>query len=50
MGIDMSSAFDMIKRTTILDLLKLCGSTDNELRIVQLLLSNTSHKATGKGQ
>ena len=50
MGIDMSSAFDMIKRTTILDLLKLCGSTDDELRIVQLLLSNTSHKATGKGQ
>ena len=48
MGIDMSSAFD--KRTTILDLLKLCGSTDDEVRIVQLLLSNTSHKATGKGQ
>ena len=41
MGIDMSSAFDTIKRTTILELLEKCGCTDDELRIVRLLLSNT---------
>ena len=41
MGIDMSRAFDTIKRTTILKLLKLCGCTDDEVRVVRLLLSNT---------
>jgi len=41
MGIDMSSAFDTIKRTTILNLLVKCGCTDDEIRLVRLLLSNT---------
>ena len=41
MGIDMSRAFDTIKRTTILKLLELCGCTEDEVRVVRLLLSNT---------
>ena len=41
MGIDMSAAFDTIKRTTILDLLVKCGCTEDEVRLVRLLLSNT---------
>ena len=40
MGIDMSSAFDTIKRSSILELLSECGCDDDELRIVRLLLSN----------
>ena len=49
MGIDMSSAFDTIKRTTILELLKLCGCTEDELRIVRLLLSNTKLRVKVNG-
>ena len=41
MGIDMSRAFDTIKRTTILKLLELCGCTEDEVRVVRLFLSNT---------
>jgi hypothetical protein len=40
MDIDMSRAFDTIKRT-ILKLLELCGCTEDEVRVVRLLLSNT---------
>jgi len=49
MGIDMSSAFDTIKRTTILELLKLCGCTDDELRLVRMLLSNTKLRVKVSG-
>ena len=49
MGIDMSSAFDTIRRSTILDLLKICGCTDDELRLVRLLLSNTKLKVKVNG-
>ena len=41
MGIDMSSAFDTIRRTSILELLVRCGCNDDEVRLVRLLLSNT---------
>ena len=41
MGIDMSSAFDTICRTSILELLVNCGCYDDEVRFVRLLLSNT---------
>ena len=37
MGIDMSSAFDTIRRTSILELLVACGCNDDELRLVRLL-------------
>ena len=41
MGIDMSSAFDTIKRSTILNLLADAGCTDDDIRLVRFLLSNT---------
>ena len=41
MGIDMSAAFDTIRRSTILGLLKDAGCTDDEVRLVRYLLSNT---------
>ena len=41
MGIDMSAAFDTIKRKTILRLLVTAGCTDDEVRLVRYLLSNT---------
>ena len=41
MGIDMSSALDTIRRTSILELLIKCGCSDDEVRLVRLLLSNT---------
>ena len=42
MGIDMSSAFDTIKRTSILKLLEDEGYAEDDIRlIVQLLLANT---------
>ena len=41
MGIDMSSAFDTIRRTSILQLLVECGCDDDEVRLVCLLLSDT---------
>ncbi len=41
MGIDMSSAFDTIRRSSILELLVKCGCDADEIRLVRLLLSNT---------
>ena len=49
MGIDMSSAFDTIRRSTILDLLVECGCDDDEIRLVRLLLSNTKLKVNING-
>ncbi len=44
MSIDMSSAFDTIDRETILNVLQDAGCTDDEVRMVRLLLSNTKLK------
>ena len=41
MGIDMSAALDTIKRLTILNLLVNAGCTEDEVRLVRFLLSNT---------
>ena len=41
MGIDMSSAFDTIKRSTILNLLSDAGCSDDDIKLVRFLLSNT---------
>ena len=41
MGIDMSAAFDTIKRSTILNLLSDAGCSDDDIRLVRFLLSNT---------
>ena len=41
MGIDMSSAFDTIKRSTILNLLGDAGCCADDIRLVRFLLSNT---------
>ena len=41
MGVDMSAAFDTIKRSTILNLLVDAGCTEDEVRLVRFLLSNT---------
>ncbi len=49
MGIDMSSAFDTIRRTSILELLVACGCNDDELRLVRLLLSNTKLRVRVNG-
>ena len=38
---DMSSAFDTIKRSTILRLLEDAGCSDDDIRLVRLLLANT---------
>ena len=43
-GIDMSSAFDTIKRRTILSLLEEAGCDSDEIRLVRYLLSNTKLK------
>ena len=40
MGLDMSSAFDTIRRKTILLLLADAGCDDDDIRLVRLLLSN----------
>ena len=40
MGLDMSSAFDTIRRETILFLLADAGCDDDDIRLVRLLLSN----------
>lgn len=50
MGIDMSRAFDTIKRQTILDLLAKAGCTDDDLRLVRLLLANTMLKVRVEGE
>ena len=44
MGIDMSSAFDTIKRSTILNLLTDAGCSEDDVRLVRFLLSNTKLK------
>lgn len=44
MGIDMSSAFDTIKRSVILELLLDAGCCDDDIRLVRYLLSNTKLK------
>ena len=44
MGIDMSSAFDTIKRSTILRLLEDAGCSEDDVRLVRLLLANTTVK------
>ena len=41
MGIDMSAAFDTIQRSTILNLLTDAGCSEDEVRLVRFLLSNT---------
>ena len=41
MSIDMSSAFDTINRQTVLNVLNDAGCTDDEIKMVRLLLSNT---------
>ena len=41
MGIDMSSAFDTIKRSTIINLIVDAGCTNDDARLVRFLLSNT---------
>ena len=41
MGIDMSAAFDTIKRSTILNLLADAGCSDDDIGLVRFLLSNT---------
>ena len=41
MGIDMSAAFDTIQRSTVLNLLKDAGCSDDDIRLVRFLLSNT---------
>ena len=41
MGIDMSSAFDTIKRSVILELLADAGCCEDDIRLVRYLLANT---------
>ena len=41
MGIDMSSAFDTIQRSTILNLLHDAGCSEDDVRLIRFLLSNT---------
>ena len=41
MGIDISRAFDTVKRETIINVLKDAGSDEDDIRFVQYLLSNT---------
>ena len=45
MGIDMSRAFDTIKRSKILEVLDMAGCNEDELRLTQMLLANTQLKA-----
>lgn len=44
MGIDMSSAFDTIKRSVLLDILVDAGCSEDDLRLVRYLLANTKLK------
>ena len=41
MGIDMSRAFDTIKRAKILEIFDIAGCNEDELRLTQALLANT---------
>ena len=43
-GIDMSAAFDTIKRETVLNLLQDAGCSEDDMRLVRFLLSNTRLK------
>ena len=49
LDIDMSSAFDTIKRDVVLNVLADAGCTDDELRLVRLLISNTQLKVDVNG-
>ena len=49
LGIDMSSAFDTIKRDVVLNVLADAGCTEDELRLVRMLLSNTKLKINVNG-
>ena len=42
MGIDMSRAFDTVKRETLLRVFKKAGCSEDDMRLVQYLLSNTN--------
>ena len=44
LGIDMSRAFDTVKRDVIIEVLKDAGASEDDVRIVQYLLSNTKLK------
>ena len=50
MGIDMSSAFDTIKRSTILRLLVDAGCSEDDVRLVRLLLAGTTIKVRVKSE
>ena len=41
MGIDLSRAFDTVRRDTIIRVLQDAGCSDDDVRLVQYLLSNT---------
>jgi hypothetical protein len=47
MGIDMSQAFETIKRAKILDVLHQAGCNEDKLRLVRLLLAGTKLKVHG---
>ena len=49
LDIDMSSAFDTIKRDVVPNVLADAGCTDDELRLVRLLISNTQLKVDVNG-
>jgi len=49
LDIDMSSAFDTIKRDVVLNVLADAGCTEDELRLVRLLMSNTQLKVDVNG-
>ena len=44
MGLDMRRAFDTVKRDTIINLLRDAGWFNDDIRLVQYLLSNTKLK------
>ena len=50
MGIDMSRAFDTIKRKRILDVLLQAGCNDDELRLVRALLAGTKLRVRVKNE
>ena len=49
MGIDMTSAFDTVKRSTILRLLEDAGCSQDDVRLVRLLLANTTVRVRVNG-
>ena len=48
MGIDMSKAFETIRRTKVLEVLQQANCNEDELRLVRLLLANTNLKVCVK--